>query len=245
MEPPTKWNGFLHAQYFGAYPDTGGSYRTYTNSVFVNRTILVPTYRPEVDTPALAQYQELLLCQATMWWASMWTILGEHHRPIGGYPLHHQCHWGRGDPLWIVHQPIAEANVNSTVTVDAMIKHNSGISTASVFWREAGTTTYTEVPMGFVSDDNWTADLTMPSVAGEVEYYIAAEANSGQDHGPPIVAPEGYWTIQVGSLSIEDWAEQQLQGLSQSDPWSGAFQFEPNTRDLSGAHPQPLGATVV
>ncbi len=44
----------------GAYPDTGGYYRTFTNSVFINKTVLVPTYRPEVDAAALALYQELL-----------------------------------------------------------------------------------------------------------------------------------------------------------------------------------------
>ena len=209
----------------GAYPDTGGSYRTYTNSVFVNRTILVPTYRPEVDTPALAQYQELLPGYNVVGidvdnpGENIIALLGAIHCITNAS--------GVEDPLWIVHQPIAEANVSSTVTVDAMIKHNSGISTASVFWREAGTTTYTEVPMSFVSDDNWTADLTMPSVAGEVEYYIAAEANSGKTMTRPIVAPEGYWTIQVGSLSIEDWAEQQLQG-PYPNPTRGAVHFNLN-----------------
>ena len=209
----------------GAYPDTGGSYRTYTNSVFVNRTILVPTYRPEVDTPALAQYQELLPGYNVVGidvdnpGENIIALLGAIHCITNAI--------GVEDPLWIVHQPIAEANVSSTVTVDAMIKHNSGISTASVFWREAGTTTYTEVPMSFVSDDNWTADLTMPSVAGEVEYYIAAEANSGKTMTRPIVAPEGYWTIQVGSLSIEDWAEQQLQG-PYPNPTRGAVHFNLN-----------------
>ncbi len=44
----------------GSYPDTGGYYRTFSNSIFINKSIIVPIYRPEVDGPALAQYQELL-----------------------------------------------------------------------------------------------------------------------------------------------------------------------------------------
>ena len=44
----------------GNYPDSGGYYRTYTNAVFVNKTILVPTYRPSVDNPALAQWRDLM-----------------------------------------------------------------------------------------------------------------------------------------------------------------------------------------
>ena len=37
-----------------------GIYRTYTNAVFVNKTILVPTYRPSVDNPALDQWRDLM-----------------------------------------------------------------------------------------------------------------------------------------------------------------------------------------
>ena len=44
----------------GAYPNTGGAYRTYTNAVIINKTILVPTYRPEVDEPALNIYKQLM-----------------------------------------------------------------------------------------------------------------------------------------------------------------------------------------
>ena len=44
----------------GLYPDNGGYYRTFTNATFVNKTILVPIYRPEVDGPALAQWEEMM-----------------------------------------------------------------------------------------------------------------------------------------------------------------------------------------
>ncbi len=37
----------------GLYPDNGGSYRTYTNAVFVNNTIIFPTYREQFDSTAL------------------------------------------------------------------------------------------------------------------------------------------------------------------------------------------------
>ena len=40
--PEPGWNG--------GYPDEGGDYAAYTNSVFVNNTILMPTYYEEYDT---------------------------------------------------------------------------------------------------------------------------------------------------------------------------------------------------
>ncbi|HBC05557.1 MAG TPA: hypothetical protein DC015_15510, partial [Aequorivita sp.] len=39
---------------------------------------------------------------------------------------------GVADPLWIVHQPVDEANAGSTITIEAMIKHMSGVAQAKV-----------------------------------------------------------------------------------------------------------------
>ncbi|MBV1923564.1 MAG: agmatine deiminase family protein [Flavobacteriaceae bacterium] len=196
----------------GNYPDNGGSYRTFSNSIIINKSIIVPTYREEVDTPALAYYQELM---------PGYNIVGidvdnpgENLISLFG-AIHCITHTiGVDEPLWIVHQPIDEANAGSTVAVDAMIKHASGIAGATVFWREEGTNGSNEIPMSFVSDDNWTADILIPSSDTNIEYYIGAIANSGKMLTRPLVAPQGYWTIDVGVLSAEDWAEQHI-----SDPY--------------------------
>ena len=192
----------------GNYPDTGGYYRTYTNATFINGTVLVPTYRPEVDGPALAQWEDMLPgynivgIDVDNSGENLISLLGAIHC------ITHTI--GVNDPLWIVHQPIDEANAGATVTFDAMIKHISGIGSATLFWREQGDTNYQEAAMSFVNDDNWTVDLTMPNTAGNVEYYIEAEANSGKVLSRPIVAPEGYWSINVGSLSNSEWAEKHI-----------------------------------
>ncbi len=194
----------------GAYPDTGGHYRTYTNSVFINKTVLVPTYRPEVDGPALQQYEDLL---------PGYTIIGidvdnpgENLISQSG-AIHCITHTiGVADPLWIVHQPIVEVNTNVDIPINAMIKHISGINTATVFWRETGTTTFQETTMSPVDADNWSADLTVPGSATEIEYYIWAESNSGKTMTRPIVAPDGYWTFTIGTLSMEEWAAQNIIG---------------------------------
>ncbi|MEZ4874345.1 MAG: agmatine deiminase family protein [Flavobacteriaceae bacterium] len=192
----------------GSYPDTGGYYRTFTNAVFINKTVLVPTYRPEVDTPALEQWQALLPgynivgIDVDNAGENLISLLGAIHC------ITHSI--GVADPLWIVHQPVEASLPNASVQLDAMIKHVSGINNASVFWREAGATTFTETPMALVSGDNWSATLTMPSTFTNVEYYIEAEANSGKTMSRPIVAPSGYWTIQLEELSVTDWAEENL-----------------------------------
>ena len=196
----------------GSYPDTGGSYRTFSNSIFINKSVIVPIYRPEVDEPALEQYQELL---------PGYNIVGvdvdnpdENLISLFG-AIHCITHTiGVDDPLWIVHQPIDEANANSTVSVDAMIKHISGISSATVFWREEGTSEYNELAMSLVSGDDWSADLSVPNTNNNIEYYIEGEAISGKSLARPIVAPEGYWTMIIENLSNEEWAYNNI-----SDPF--------------------------
>ena len=188
----------------GSYPDTGGYYRTFSNAVFINKTILVPTYRSEVDEPALAYIQELL---------PGYNVVGidvdnpDENLIASLGAIHCITHTiGVDDPLWIVHQPVDDANANSTVAIDAMIKHISGVSTATVFWREEGATDFNQTAMSLVSGDDWTLGLLIPSSSVNIEYYIEAESISGKTLARPIVAPEGFWTILVENLSNEDWA---------------------------------------
>ncbi len=194
----------------GAYPDTGGSYRTYSNMIFVNKTVMVPTYRPEVDQPALDYLEELLPgynivpIDVDNPGENLISLLGAIHC------ISHTI--GVENPLWIVHNPIEEAQAGSTLDINAMIKHNSGISSADLYWREVGATAYTNVPMTLSSDDNWTTSLSLPSEDIDIEYYIHAEANSGKTLNRPIVAPEGYWTIDTATLSTEEWAENNISG---------------------------------
>lgn len=192
----------------GSYPDTGGLYRTYSNSVIINKTILVPVYRPEVDAVAIARYQELM---------PGYTIVGiDVDNPgenliasLGA--IHCITHTiGVADPLLIVHQPIKEAISGSSIIINASIKHISGIQSASVFWRIAGTTAFNETPMTFSSDTNWNASITIPISGLDIEYYIHAHAISGKSLNRPIVAPEGFWTINVETLAISDWASKYI-----------------------------------
>ena len=194
----------------GSYPDTGGYYRTFTNAVFVNKSIIIPGYRPEVDAPAVAYYQELMPGYNIV---TIDVDSGSDNLISQLGAIHCITHTiGVDAPLWIVHQPVDEANAGATVGITAMVKHISGISTASVMWREVGTATFTEIPMVFVSDDNFTANLVMPGDGTELEYYIRGVANSGKSMNRPIVAPQGYWTINTQNLSAEEWAASHISG---------------------------------
>ncbi len=193
----------------GSYPDTGGYYRTYSNAVFVNKSVIVPTYRPEVDEPALDYLRELL---------PGYNVVGidvdNSNEPLIASlgAIHCITHTiGVDEPLWIVHQPINEVPTgNTNVSITAMIKHVSGINNATVYWREEGESEFNQLSMTIINDDNWSADLLIPSGSESIEYYIEAEANSGKSLARPLVAPEGFWTFIVANLSNEEWADNNI-----------------------------------
>lgn len=192
----------------GNYPDSGAYYRTYTNAVFVNKTILVPTYRPNVDNPALEKWRDLMPgynvvgIDVDNQGENLISSLGAIHC------ITHSI--GVENPLWIVHQAIPTAPENSSITVEASIKHNSGIANASIFYREQGTTTYQQAPMSFINNDIWSVDISAQTI--NLEYYIWAQATSGKTLSRPIVAPQGYWTIQVGELGTTDFEYANITG---------------------------------
>ncbi|SDS47563.1 Por secretion system C-terminal sorting domain-containing protein [Formosa sp. Hel1_31_208] len=189
----------------GLYPDNGGYYRTFSNSLILNKSILVPTYRPSVDGPALDKYEELMPGYNVV--GIDVDNSGENLIASSG-AIHCITHTiGVAEPLWIVHQPVDIVNTGTTITIDALIKHVSGITNATVFWREIGNLTFNETAMSYVSGDDWTADLPLAASATNIDYYIAAEANSGKVLTRPLVAPSGFWTTSTSTLSIEDWAD--------------------------------------
>jgi agmatine deiminase len=210
----------------GSYPDTGGYYRTYSNAVFVNKSVIVPTYRPEVDEPALDYLRELL---------PGYNVVGidvdNSNEPLIASlgAIHCITHTiGVDEPLWIVHQPINEVPTgNTNVSITAMIKHVSGINNATVYWREEGESEFNQLSMTIINDDNWSADLLIPSGSESIEYYIEAEANSGKSLSRPLVAPEGFWTFTVANLSNEEWADNNI-SAPYPNPTSEVVSFKLN-----------------
>jgi agmatine deiminase len=178
----------------GRYPNTGGNYRTYTNSVFVNKTILVPTYEEKYDTTALRIYRENL---------PGYKVVGINCNSIIGQLGAIHCitkSVGVDEPLLIAHARLRD--VRDTVEeypLSAYIRHRDGIDSASVFYRTAGDSMYIELAMNLTDTlgNIWSA--VIPGHAGktEIQYYIQATATTGKTQVRPIVAPEGFFRFNV------------------------------------------------
>ncbi|MCC6939847.1 MAG: agmatine deiminase family protein [Flavobacteriales bacterium] len=178
-----------------SYPPSA-SYRTYANNVFVNKTVIVPTYREEYDTTGLRILAESL---------PGYTIVpidcdNSPENIISASGAIHCITKGIGvnDPLLIRHQRLTDTY--ETVVpyqVEAYIRHRSGIASAEMFWTTDLASAFNSVPMVAGANDNWSAAIPAQAAGTVVYYYIHATANSGKQQVRPIVAPDGWWKFRV------------------------------------------------
>jgi agmatine/peptidylarginine deiminase len=186
----------------GAYPGSpfgNGLYRTFSNSVFINKTLIVPYYRQQYDTIAERIYKAALPgynivgidCDNSS--ANIISQSGAIHCITNTI--------GVNDPLLISHQALQNTNDSTNpYQVDALIKHRSGIANASVYYTIDTTAGYQSVPMTLTnaSTDTWTGYIPAQAGGSAVYYYIDANANSGKHQVRPITAPQGYWKFNIG-----------------------------------------------
>jgi len=193
----------------GDYPDNGGYYRTYTNQVFVNKTIIVPTYRTEYDTIALR-----ILRDAMPGYKVIGIDCDTHPNNI--IQLSGAIHCitravGVAKPLLISHQRLRDTdNTTTPYDVRAYMNHISGIASATLYWTTDTTAGYTAVAMNSVGSGNWEAQIPAQPLNSQVYYYVKGQANSGKQQVRPIVAPAGYWKFNVTSPNSIEEADVQV-----------------------------------
>lgn len=199
----------------GRYPDQFGDYRTYTNSVIVNNTILIPTYEEKYDTTALRIWGEAM---------PGYKLVGIDCNDI--IPLSGALHCitkevGTKDPLQIAHGRLDDVSGNETndYSVQAIIRHQSGIADAQVFYAINSPTDFVPIEMSLVDaeEDIWEAFIPNQAPLTKIYYYIAANANSGKSQLRPMPAPEGYFDFKVLEMTPtsiqENTLDQQIELL--------------------------------
>lgn len=181
--PPDNWN---------SYPNQGGDYRTYTNSVIVNGTIIVPTYEEFYDTTALRIYREAM---------PGYKVVGIDCNSI--IPSLGAIHCitkevGTNDPVFISHAKVREALHDTPVEIKTFVDAAAGISEVNLFWSLDTIGGYNKVSMTAVQDTFY-ASIPAQNFQVEVFYYIEAENSNGKKVRKPYVAPEGVYTYKVDS----------------------------------------------
>lgn len=202
IQPP-DWGG-----QYPTGPFQGGDYRTYTNLVFVNKTVLVPSYEAQYDDQAEERLEELLPGY-NIQFIDCNNIIG-----LSGAIHCITKAVGVDEPLWIAHNPIEDSYIEfEPQQADAKIKHKAGISHADLYWKTDLQGDYAVEPMALTNadEDIWSAEIPGQEFGTTVYYYIEALANDGKIMKRPIVAPEGFYSFEfIGAVGIADFQEEIL-----------------------------------
>ncbi|GAB4340844.1 MAG: hypothetical protein Kow0037_27010 [Calditrichia bacterium] len=180
----------------GNYPNNWGDYRTYTNSIIVNKTVIVPTYEEKYDTTALRIYREAM---------PGYRVVGIDCNQI--IPLLGAIHCitkeiGAPEPILISHAAIrAAADTATAFPVIAKIENAAGIDSALVFWSTDTTAGFNPLPMTALPGDSFLAEIPGQSAGNKVFYYISAKNHNGKWISKPLVAPKGCWTFTVDGVT--------------------------------------------
>ncbi len=192
MPMPPAWDG--------TYPDQNGDYRTYVNSLFVNKTILVPTYEEKYDSTALRIWEESM---------PGYNIVGINCNSI--IPRSGALHCitkeiGVNDPVRIVHQEQdCFDETTSLRTFSAIIQHRSGIKDAFLHARSNlnNTNSFERYKMTLTDPETDTWSVSFEDLEEGIfsyDYFFTVIANSGKEMNRPMVAPEGLFNISDCSL---------------------------------------------
>ncbi len=200
----------------GTTGNYAGHYRTYTNMVFVNKTVLVPIYSYQYDTIALNIIKKEL---------PGYKVVGIDCDEMIGYGGALHCITkaiGTQEPLLMVHQPIRDTIFQANgYDIKAKIQHRSQIQAAVLYYTTDTAQGFMAKAMTQFNSDYWTVNLPTQPKGSTVYYYIKAKSYSGKEQVRPITAPKGYWQFEVKTP------------LNSQAP---AFSFE-----LKNAYPNPTG----
>lgn len=184
----------------GLYPDDGASYRTYTNSVFINSKVLVPFYRTAFDTIAQRIYEEAL---------PGYEIIGIDCDNSGNniISLSGAIHCitkavGVDDPLLINHAPMKSMAYLPSLNFEATAQHRSGIESIELYYK-TGDGSFTSEPMNNIQDSLFSCNVSGILPDTEIEYYFKATSNSGKVINRPIVAPQGGYQFRMTPPSYQ------------------------------------------
>lgn len=193
----------------GYYPDNYGDYYTYTNSLILNKTVLVPVYGISEDQEALEIYRQAMPGYKVVGINSSASIqaLGAIHCITHEIAAH--------NPLLISHHRLRDHTQSQPegYPIEAKIMHHSGIQQASIWFSTDTASGYSSVSMTLTdtTENLWSAHI--PKVSGQdtVFYYIQAQALSGKTQVRPMTAPQGYWKFAVDEATNLAQAQNQSQ----------------------------------
>ena len=114
---------------------------------------------------------------------------------------------GVSEPVWISHAKMDSVQITAdSIGIGAVIKTQSGIAEASIYWTTDTTTGFTQTSMQFITADSAVGYIPPQVDSTVVYYYVSATSNSGRRVTKPLVAPDGFYKFIIEN-SVTDISE--------------------------------------
>jgi len=159
---------------------------TYTNSLILNKTVLVPQYSIEpFDSLALNTYKKAM---------PGYKIVGVNCRQYGEYYgaihcLTHEIY--ANNPIYIKHkwyQGVVKNNLRG-FPISLVVKSSDGILKAILYWKTNQTKSYQPLQMKNIENDTFEAFIPPAKSGTTINYYLKIQNNNGKVIKKPMVAP--------------------------------------------------------
>jgi len=229
---PRKDNG----SWYSSSKDYQRYTRTYSNHLFVNKTIIQPVFYSN-GNGYKEGYDEAMKALKEAY--PGYNIVPIDVRPFDGSGGAIHCITKQipaENPLRIFHFPIDMSDLSDKgFKINAEIYNHSGIKSAKVLWKKTNETSFNELILqntedilfqGFIPAENLSQNDT-------IEYYISAVANNGKTMTKPIVAPQGTYKFVYNYTSISENVIEREIGELFPNPANEFASFELRNHDLS------------
>ncbi|MBN1982958.1 MAG: agmatine deiminase family protein [Chitinivibrionales bacterium] len=186
-------------------PYQGSNVAAYTNSLILNRKVLVPFFGIATDQTALETFRKAM---------PGYTVIGIEYKSWYYYDALHCRTMGIFDPkmLRIIHKPRdAEIIESSDISISARIDRRSGAGLiedkCQLFWRKKGAADWQNSLFKKVAlTDSVEAVIPGQPTDAEIEYYLSAADSSGRMATLPRSAPDWLFqfTVKRGTAIDDD-----------------------------------------
>jgi hypothetical protein len=155
-------------------PAYDGNTYTYTNSLLVNKKVLVPVYNKNEDAAALQLYRHLLPGHQVTGFDCQ-QIIGSNGA------IHCIAKLVMRDPLEICHRPVMKAVSGQSIQIQADVcsHHPVKYSGVTLHWRRAALDAFQTRVMESLDRIRFFTSFTVPLQAARIEYYVRAEDETG------------------------------------------------------------------
>jgi agmatine/peptidylarginine deiminase len=177
-------------------PYNGTEVAAYTNSLILNKKVLVPLFDISSDESAIQTYSDAMPGYEVIGfnWEGWYYYDALHCRTMGIFDRH---------MLRIVHKPLkGDIQAAETIEIIALIDDRSEAGLVDdellVYWRGQGSTVWNTSgfqPMG--GTDSLSAFIPGTMTGQTIEYYISASDLSGRHEAMPRTAPDAFYQFTI------------------------------------------------